>query len=118
MVQDLNEDLFAKKIFDYKKGDDAPLLIKNNTVLEFWVTWCPHCKAMKPRYDKVSSEYANVDCYRIEMEEHPQLADLFDIEAFPAFIFINKDGKMKKWVGELPTEELADMVNQAFPDSK
>ena len=54
MIHDLDEKLFKSKVFDYDKGDDAPLLIKKDTVIEFWVTWCPHCQAMMPRYEKVS----------------------------------------------------------------
>ena len=68
-----------------------------------------------PRYEKVSDEFPNVDCYRVEMEQHPQLAEQFSVEAFPAFIFIATDGKMKKWVGELPANELAGFVKEAFP---
>ena len=52
------------------------------------------------------------------MEQHPDIADQFNIEAFPAFVFISPDGKMKKWVGELPTDELANLVKEAFPHIK
>ena len=48
------------------------------------------------------------------MEQHPDIADQFNIEAFPAFGFINKDGDMKKWVGEVPAEELSSFVKEAF----
>lgn len=116
MVNDLNESGFCSKIFDYRRGEDAPLLIKNNTILEFWVTWCPHCKEMNPRFDDYSKKTKNVDCYRVELEQHPDIADLFDIEAFPAFIFINKDGHITKWVGEVPLKELEDMANEAFDE--
>ncbi len=118
MIQDLNESLFKKKIFDYEKGEDAPLLIKNNSIIEFWVTWCPHCQDMKPRYEQVSEMYPSVECFRVEMEQHPDLADQFNIEAFPSFVFIATDGKMKKWVGEVPTSELSNLVKEAFPNVK
>ncbi len=117
MVHDLDENLFKKKIFDFSEGDNAPLLTKNDTIIEFWVTWCPHCQAMMPRYEKVSKEFPSVDCYRVEMEQNPSVADVFNIEAFPAFVFITPQGKMKKWVGELPAEELAQMVKEAFPNA-
>lgn len=118
MVQDLDEVLFRKEIFDYEKGDDAPLLIKKPTVIEFWATWCPHCQAMIPRYEKVSEMYPDISCKRVEMEQHPNIADQFNIESFPSFVFIAEDGKMKKWVGEVPTDELADLVKEAFPQIK
>lgn len=114
MVQDLNDALFREKIFDYEKGDDAPLLIKKDTILEFWVTWCPHCQAMIPRFEKLSEQEPDLYCCRVEMEQHPELAKLFEVDGFPTFIFINTDGKMQKWVGELPESGLLDLAKKAF----
>ncbi|MGL5682692.1 MAG: thioredoxin family protein [Marinifilaceae bacterium] len=110
MVHNLDEALFKEKIFNYDMGDKAPLLIKNNTIIEFWVTWCPHCQAMAPRYEKVSGTLKQVDCYRIELEQHPALAELFGVSGFPTFIFITPQGDMNKWVGELPEEGLIEMA--------
>lgn len=114
MVKELNEQLFRELIFDYKAGDDAPLLIKNNTIVEFYASWCPHCQAMMPRYEKVSTEFPDIQCTRVEIEQHPDIARVFEVESFPTFVFIGTDGKMEKWVGELQTEELASLVKKAF----
>ena len=114
MVKELDDKSFSELIFDYKDAENAPLLIKNNTVIEFWVTWCPHFQAMIPRYEDLSKKHPDVDCYRIELEQHPELAAPFGVESFPTFIFITKEGKMNKWVGELPESELNDLFNKAF----
>lgn len=114
MVHNLDEKVFKEKIFDYSLGDNAPLLIKKNSIIEFWVTWCPHCQAMIPRYGKLSEMYPNIDCYRIEMEQHPDLADLFGIEGFPTFVFITPKGKMSKWEGELPLDNLEELTEKYF----
>ena len=114
MVHDLNESSFKAKIFDFEQGGDAPLLIKKNTIVEFWVTWCPHCQEMAPRYEKFSDAHTDIDCNRVEMEQHPDLADLFDVQSFPTFVFINQDGNMKKWVGEVPLSELTSLAKEAF----
>ncbi len=114
MVHDLNESTFKKKVFNYDDGEDAPLLIDKNTIVEFWVTWCPHCQEMAPRYERFSQDKPQIDCYRVEMEQHPDIADLFDVQSFPTFVFINTDGNMKKWVGEVPIEELESLSKEAF----
>lgn len=114
MIHDLDEKLFKTKVFDYDKGDDAPLLIKNDTVIEFWVTWCPHCQAMIPRYEKASEKFKQVKCYRVEMEQHPDIAEIFDVESFPTFIFINVNGEMSKSVGEMSEEDLENMITDTF----
>ncbi|MEG1616405.1 MAG: thioredoxin family protein [Bacteroidales bacterium] len=114
MVKELDDKLFRQLIFDYSQGDNAPLLVKGNTIVEFYVTWCPHCQAMMPRYEKVSEMFPDVLCTRVEMEKYPELAKMFKVDSFPTFIFISPDGKMEKWVGELPVEELANLVTKAF----
>ena len=114
MVENLNEDLFKTKIFNYEQGHDAALEIKKNTILESWVTLCSHCQAMIPRYEEISKEFPDVDCVRVEMEQHPRLARLLNVENFPTFIFIKTDGKMRKWEGELSVEDLAGLVKEAF----
>ena len=114
MVQNLDEKAFKEKIFDYTKGDDAPLLINKNTIIEFWVTWFPHCQAMIPRYEQFSTREKGIDCYRVEMEEHPSIAEIFDIECFPSFVFINPDGKMSKWAGEVSEQQLEELAQQYF----
>ena len=111
MLKDLNENLFTEKIYDMR-GD--AWRIDKNTIIEFWVTWCPHCQAMMPRYEKVSEDFPDVDCYRVEMEQHPSIAELFNIDGFPTFVFITPEGEMKKWVGEISYEELKEMVEEAF----
>ena len=114
MVENLNDSLFKEKIFDYQEGDNAPLHIKKNTIIEYWVTWCPHCQAMIPRYEKLSELFPQVDCYRVELEQFPELAKPFAVESFPTFIFISPDGNMQKWVGEVPLEQLEAMVKDNF----
>ena len=69
---------------------------------------------MIPRFEKISEEFPEIDCYRVEMEQHPQIAELFAVESFPTFIFIHPNGEMTKWVGELEEVDLASMVKEAF----
>ena len=98
MVKDMDTSLFEEKILDLNQGQAARLLVKENTIIEFWVTWCPHCKAMKVPYEHISEMFPDIDCYRIEMEEYPNLANVFEVESFPTFVFINKNGDVEKWV--------------------
>ena len=112
MVTDLNDRLFREKIFNYEEGKDAPLRTNKSTIIEFWVNWCSHCQAMVPRYEEVSKKFNNVDFYRIELEQHPDLAKIFGVASFPTFIFITKNGKIEKYVGEVSEKELTHMVKE------
>ena len=52
------------------------------------------------------------------MEEYPNLANVFEVESFPTFVFINKNGDVEKWVGEVPEEDLANITRKAFKMSE
>ncbi len=114
MVKDMDTSLFEEKILDLSKGEDAQLIVDKDTIIEFWVTWCPHCKAMKEPYEHISEMFKEIDCYRIEMEQYPDLANIFEVESFPTFVFIRKDGDVEKWVGEVPEEDLINITKKAF----
>lgn len=114
MVKNLDDNLFREKIFDFKLGDDAKLLVKNNTIIEFWATWCTHCHMMIPIYEEISKLYPDIDCYRIEVERYPELAKLFEVESYPTFIFIKSYGEMEKHSGEILPDVFSDMIGRIF----
>lgn len=78
------------------------------------MSWCPHCQAMIPRYEKVSEMFPDVACYRVELNQHPELGKLLGVDSFPTFVFFVPGKEPQKWVGEVPTEELAGMVEKEF----
>ena len=114
MVKDMDSSLFSEKTLDINNGDESNLLITKNTIIELWVTWCPHCKAMMPRYEDASSKLKDTDCYRIEMEQNPGIADIFQVESFPTFVFLTPDGNAQKWVGEVSEEDFINIAKKEF----
>lgn len=114
MVKEMNDSLFREKIYDYLKGEKPQLVNKNNTILEFYTVWCPHCKSMKPRLKALSEIYSDINFYSIDLEKYPELAELFEVESFPTFIFIDKNGLINKWVGEVQESELDGIIKKTF----
>ena len=114
MVKDMDTSLFNEKILNTENGEQDSLLIDKNTIIEFWVDWCPHCKAMMPRYEDASTKLKDVQCFRIEMEQYPNLADIFQIESFPTFVFLTPSGNAQKWVGEVSEKEFIEIAEKAF----
>ena len=98
MVKDLNETLFRESIFDLAKGDNATLLVKNNTIIEFWATWCPHCQRMIPIYEEISKIFPDTDCYRMEAEKYPDVAEPFGMESSPTVTFVISFGRVARVV--------------------
>lgn len=64
-------------------------------VLEFSATWCGPCKRQKPIFEQAVKKYGEkIDMQTIDVDEHPELARKYNVDAVPTFIFIDAYGKI------------------------
>lgn len=76
-------------------------------LVEFFATWCPHCKKMMPVVEQVKELLAGqVDVYQLDIDENDTVAEAQEVESVPTFI-IYKNGT-EKWrqSGEVDGQEL------------
>ncbi|MGL4292861.1 MAG: thioredoxin family protein [Bacteroidales bacterium] len=114
MIKNLDHHSFKNEIINYDLGEHAPYEIRRNTVIEFYLTECPHCKAMWPIVNKATEEFPDIDFFKIEASEYPELAALYNIQGTPAFIFIPMKGKPKMAMGEMPFDEFVKLIKNSF----
>lgn len=85
------------------------------TFIEFYASWCPHCKRMAPVMAQLRADYeGKVNVITIEGEAHEELMKEFKVESYPTY-FIVKD-KSVVWTdgGEMPIEELKAAIDKAL----
>lgn len=83
-VLDINTENYQSAIVD----NDQPAII------DFWATWCPHCKRIAPVYEKLAGEYeGSLTFGRVDSDEVPALTEQFGVEYLPTFVVLDKDGK-------------------------
>lgn len=64
-------------------------------LLDFWATWCPHCKRIAPSYDKVAAEYeGKLVVGKIDTDEDPAIAQKYEVEYLPTFILLDAEGNV------------------------
>ena len=94
---------------------------KTAELLFFYADWCPHCKAAKPIWNDLKSEYENktingykvvftdVDCSE-ETAEVEKLMNQYSVEGYPTIKLI-KDGQVIEYDAKPSRETLIKFLN-------
>ncbi len=82
-------------------------------LVEFYASWCPHCKAMMPVMEDVKALLkGRANVYQFDIDENRELADSLGIDGIPTFI-VYSDGK-PVWTssGEMDGSALVGKVEE------
>lgn len=83
---------------EFESSIKAPCL----SVVDFYATWCGPCKAMAPHLSKLVQEYPDVDFYKVDVDESPEIAQHCGVSAMPTFVYAKGGKLLGKVVGANP----------------
>lgn len=94
----------TKENFDEIKNSDKTVL------LDFYADWCGPCRMVSPIVDEIAEENPQYLVGKINVDEQPQLAQLFGVSSIPMLVVL-KDGKMvNQSVGARPKPQILAML--------
>lgn len=66
----------------------------------YYVDWCPHCKSIKPDWEKLEKdkELKHININKVNCEENEEIVQEKNIEGFPT-ILLNNNGKEEAYNG-------------------
>ena len=75
---------------------------------DFWATWCPPCKELKPIIEALAKEYeGKIEIKSINVDENKDLAQKFKVQAIPTLVFLDAKGnELSRIVGLVPRDTL------------
>ena len=87
--------------------DEGKNLIDKPIFIDFYATWWGPCKMFEQVLNKVTPEYEDkVNLYKVNIEEEPEIAGLFNVRSVPTVTTIFKSGKSNSTLGALNEETL------------
>ncbi len=84
---------------------------KDVVLVEFYASWCPHCKRMMPVVEQIKELLAGqVDVYQFDIDENQALADSQQVQSIPTFIVYRNGEEQWRQSGEMDGQVLLSKI--------
>jgi len=119
MVKNLTTEEFKELVFDYTQNEEWSFNGKKPAIVDYFAEWCSPCKTIAPILEELSTEYPDIDIYKVDTEAQPEVAGAFGIQSIPSILFIPMEGQPQMAMGALPKETFKLAISEIlFPEKK
>jgi thioredoxin len=72
---------------------------KTLVVIDFSAVWCGPCKMIAPVYEELANEYTDVIFLKVDVDENPEVTEMFQVMSMPTFLFLKNRESVERWSG-------------------
>ncbi|WP_289769312.1 thioredoxin family protein [Muribaculum intestinale] len=88
--------------------ESAPVVL-----VEFFATWCPHCRHMMPIVADVKERVVGLaEIYQLDIDKNSELADAVGVSGVPTFILYKGGREVWRQSGEIAEDELLSRIER------
>lgn len=89
--------------------ESAPVVL-----VEFYASWCPHCKRMAPVVEQVKELVeGQASVYQYDIDENSADADEAEVESVPTFLLYVNGQEVWRYSGEIDGNTLVARIESA-----
>jgi putative thioredoxin len=82
-------------------------------LVDFWAPWCGPCKQLAPALERaVASAGGKVKLFKMNIDEHPQIAGQLGVQSIPAVIAFQRGQPVDGFVGALPESQIVAFLER------
>lgn len=81
-------------------------------LLDFWASWCGPCRMVSPLVDEISEERDDILVGKVNVDEEPELAQMFNIMSIPTLLVFKNGEISASAVGAMPKEDILALLDK------
>lgn len=114
-IEDLDVNGFKQKVWNYDQNKTFTRIGNLPIIIDFHATWCRPCKMLAPHLQALQNKYiGKLVVYKVDVDQQPELARLFKIEAMPTVVFMGSKNKYTSELGYKDYNEYEQIVRTNF----
>lgn len=114
-IVELNTKTFKQKVWNFDKDKTFKRVGNLPIILDFHATWCRPCKMLAPHLQAIQNKYnGKLVVYKIDVDQEPELAKRFKVQAMPTIVFVNSKTEYKSELGYRDYDEFEKLVKSYF----
>ena len=78
----------------------------------FWASWCGPCRMVSPLVDEISEERDDILVGKVNVDEEPELAQMFNIMSIPTLLVFKHGEISASAVGARPKEDILALLDK------
>ncbi|KAG7020482.1 Thioredoxin H-type [Cucurbita argyrosperma subsp. argyrosperma] len=68
-------------------------------VIDFTASWCPPCRIIAPVFAELAKAHVNVTFLKVDVDNVKEIAERFEVNAMPTFVFLKGGKEVHRIVG-------------------
>lgn len=81
-------------------------------VIDLFADWCGPCRMLSPILDALDEEYPDVKFCKINIDNEPELAEMFRVSSVPTVAFVKDNTYLDMSLGLVPKSVLAKLIEE------